>query len=59
VATSIPAGKTRAVIGLCNAVSPIDLKDAARRLGEYHEHKGAPPEDSAHSRHTADSSLIQ
>jgi hypothetical protein len=48
VAMTISGHKTRAVFDRYNIVSESDLKEAARKLGEYLAHKGAPPID----RHT-------
>jgi integrase len=51
VAMTISGHKTRAVFDRYNIVSESDLKDAARRLGEYMAHKGTPEAVSA-ERHT-------
>ena len=42
VAMMISGHKTRAVFDRYNIVSESDLKDAARKLGEYLAHKDAP-----------------
>ena len=48
VAMAISGHKTRAILDRYNIVSGADLKDAARKPGEYLAHKGTQPED----RHT-------
>jgi integrase len=52
VAMMISGHKTRAVFDRYNIVSESDLKDAARKLGEYMAHKGTPETASADGRHT-------
>jgi integrase len=52
VAMMISGHKTRAVFDRYNIVSEQDLKDAARKLGEYMAHQGTPETASADDRHT-------
>jgi integrase len=52
VAMTISGHKTRAVFERYNIVSESDLKDAARKLGEYMAHKGTPERAAADERHT-------
>ncbi len=55
VAMMISGHKTRAVFDRYNVVSESDLKDAARRLGEFLAHKDATP-DNRHTIGTQDAS---
>jgi integrase len=58
VAMMISGHKTRAVFDRYNIVSESDLKDAARRLGEYLAHKGTP-EGIPAKRHTIGTQELQ